>query len=111
MSKLIDSEETLEKMLKECKETLVLFYASWCPYCVRFLPVFEKYASGDVSRFCKVVTDDMDRCEAKYSIDVVPTVLFFKNGEVVKRLDGSPGKGLSEKQLAAMIDSCGLTED
>jgi thioredoxin 1 len=110
MSNLITTEEGLEKTLKECKEALVLFYASWCPYCTQFLPVFEKHSAGKAGEFCRVVTDDLDRCEEKYSIDIVPTVLFFKNGEVVKRLDGTAGKGLNEKQLVAMIDSCGLAK-
>ena len=36
----------------------------------------------------------------KYSVEVIPTVLFFENGAVVKRLDGILGVGLSEKQLS-----------
>jgi thioredoxin-like negative regulator of GroEL len=72
------------------------------------LPVFEKYASKNEEHFCRVEVDNMEQCESKYSIDVVPTVLFFKNAEVVKRLDGTRGEGLNEKQLLSMIDSCGL---
>jgi hypothetical protein len=32
-------------------------------------------------------------------VDVVPTVLLFEKGKVIKRLDGTPGAGLNEKQL------------
>ena len=109
MSRRIDNEEDLEKTLAANNEVMVLFYASWCPYCVQFLPVFEKYAAADANRYFRVVTDSMDRCEDRYSIDIVPTVLFFKNGAVAQRLDGAPGKGLNEKQLAVMIDSCKAT--
>ena len=108
MSKLIGSEADFEEFLKCSKGSLVLFYAGWCPYSRSFLPVFEKHAVA--GNCCRVVTDDMDGCEEKYSIDVVPTVLYFENGKVVRRLDGEPGAGLSEKQLIDMIGSCGLAE-
>lgn len=45
-----------------------------------------------------MVDDKPDLCE-KYSIDYYPTVLVFKKGEVHKRLDATPGAGLTKKQL------------
>jgi thioredoxin 1 len=106
VSKSIDTEQKLDDTVKSGSGVLMLFYSSWCPYCMRFLPVFEKHAQGK-ENFRRVMIDDMERCEDTYSINVVPTVLFFKNGEIVQRLDGVPGKGLNEKQLADMITSCG----
>jgi thiol-disulfide isomerase/thioredoxin len=96
----IDVEYKLEDVLKSKDKAIVLFYASWCPFSQRFLPVFEKF-SQDKTRPCmRVVTDDKASLCEKYSVDVVPTVLVFERGKVVKRLDGKPGMGLSEKQLA-----------
>jgi len=105
MSKIIENEQELDEIIKEGKGAIVLFYASWCPFSQEFLPIFEKYAKGNS---CRVLTDEIETCEDKYSIDVVPTVLFFKNGKVVKRLDGEHGRGLNEEQLVEMINSCGL---
>ena len=45
-----------------------------------------------------VIDDKPDLCE-KYEIDYYPTVLIFKNGSVEKRLDATPGLGLTKKQL------------
>lgn len=99
------SEAELEKMMSECPNLLVLFYASWCPYSQRFLPIFEKYAENTENKLCRVLTDEIKSCKVKYSIAVVPTVIFFKNGKIAKRLDGILGRGLNENQLVEMIDS------
>jgi thioredoxin 1 len=108
MSKLIEKNEEFDKMLKDNKGVLVLFYASWCPYSRMFLPVFEKMAKGKEGTFCRVLADEMDGCEEKYSIDVFPTVIYFENGKVANRLDGTHGQGLDESQLVKMAGSCGI---
>jgi thioredoxin 1 len=105
MSKIIENESYLENILSECSSLLVLFYASWCPYSQRFLPTFEKHAENNEKNFCRVLTDEIKTCKENYSIAVVPTVIFFKNGKIAKRLDGIIGKGLNENQLVEMIDS------
>jgi hypothetical protein len=51
----------------------------------------------------------MEECEDKYSIDVFPTVIYFENGIVVKRLDGLHGYGIDQNQFVKMADSCGTT--
>lgn len=91
MSK-IDVEYGLKEMLKSKDRAVVLFYASWCPFSQKFLPVFEK-------------TDDKASLCEEYSIDVVPTVIVFEKGKVSKRLDGEPGAGLKEKQLKGLIST------
>jgi thioredoxin-like negative regulator of GroEL len=111
MSKIIESESDLDKILSECSRIFVLFYASWCPHSRRFLPIFEKYTTNDEKNFCRVLTDEIESCEENYSIDVVPTVIFFKNSKIAKRLDGVAGVGLNEKQFVEMIDSCKLSEE
>jgi hypothetical protein len=42
----------------------------------------------------------------RYEVEVFPTVLFFENGAVSKRLDGIPGVGLTEKHLVDFIAAC-----
>lgn len=111
MSKMIESAPDLDKTLSECSRIFVLFYASWCPYSQRFLPIFEKHTKNDEKNFCRVLTDEIESCEENYSIDVVPTVIFFKNGKIAKRLDGIAGTGLNEKQFVEMMDSCRKSED
>lgn len=85
--------------LKDRDRTLVLFYAEWCPFSLRFLPHFEEFA-GEHPGECRIIEigEDPEACEA-YAIEVYPTVLEFQNGRLLKRLDATPGVGLSPAQL------------
>jgi thioredoxin 1 len=96
-------EPEFEDALKTQKKLVVLFYASWCPFSRRFLPIYEKCTLNSPTPCIRVMIDDReDLCE-KYAISVYPTVLFFEDGQVAKRLDGEPGEGLSEKQLTQLL--------
>jgi len=101
----IDVGYDLVEVLKSKDKVVVLFYASWCPFSQRFLPTFERYAKNNTLTCLRVVTDDKASLCEKYSVDVVPTVLLFEKGEVKKRLDGMPGFGLTEKQLASLTST------
>jgi thioredoxin 1 len=103
MSK-IDVEYNLDEALKTKGRVYVLFYASWCPFSQRFLPIFEKYARDNPETCLRVKTDDKAKLCEEYSVDVVPTVLLFENGKVAKRLIGAPGAGLNEKQMKNLVD-------
>ena len=103
MSK-IDVEYDFDKALKTEGKTFVLFYASWCPFSQRFLPIFEKYAQDNPQSCLRIKIDDKAKLCEKYSVDVVPTVLLFEKGKVTKRLDGTRGVGLNEKQLEKLVD-------
>lgn len=72
---------------------------------------FQKYSENNENNLCRVLTDEIESCVKNYSIKVVPTVIFFKNGKIAKRLNGIAGIGLNEKQLVEMIDSCKISED
>jgi len=102
MSK-IDAEYDLDDALKTKSKVFVLFYASWCPFSQKFLPIFEKYAHENPQSCLRVKIDDKARLCEKYSVDVVPTVLLFERGTVTKRLDGLPGAGLDEKGLKKLV--------
>ncbi len=102
MSK-VNVESGLQESLKSKGKVVVLFYASWCPFSQKFLPTFEKYSKSRAENCLQIVTDDKPTLCEKYEVDVVPTVLIFKNGKVAKRLDGAAGIGLSERQLLDFV--------
>jgi thioredoxin 1 len=106
MSALIEDESRMEEIIVSGDSLLVLFYASWCGFCRRFLPIFEKHANGP--NCYRVSTDQAKELENKHSIEYVPTVLFFSKGTVQKRLDGMPAVGLNEKMLLDFMNDCGL---
>lgn len=101
----VDNQQELEKILAARKRVLALWYASWCPFCRKFLPVFEKHAVGAGGNFL-LVRDDEESLGGKYAVEVFPTVLLFENGTVSQRLDGIPGVGLTEKQWTGFIAAC-----
>jgi len=102
---LVDNEQGLKDTLKAKERVIALFFASWCPFCVDFLPVFQNCAEGEGLSFL-VVQDDQETMGDPYAVEVVPTVLFFRNGTVARRLDGTLGVGLNEKMLTDFIHAC-----
>jgi thioredoxin 1 len=97
----VSNKRDFESQLKGSKRVLALFYSSWCPYCRRFLPVFNKNVVNIGGNLVlRVRVDNYDNpLWDDYSIGAVPTVLFFEEGKVCRRLDGRYGFGLSEKQF------------
>ena len=70
-----------------------------------YLPIFDKYTQENPQGCLRVKTDDKAKLCKKYSLNVVPTVLIFKKGKVTKRLDGTSGAGLNEKQLKNLMST------
>jgi thioredoxin-like negative regulator of GroEL len=102
----INSIQELEAILKKKDSMFIVFYAPWCGFSQRFLPIFEKCAL-DTSRQCyRMEVDELPRLCEKYQIDVFPTVIFFENGKPVQRLDGTHGVGLNEQQFRELISVC-----
>lgn len=98
-------QTNIDDELKSKEKAFVLFYATWCPYSQRFLPIFQEYAKNNPQECVSIIIDDKpDLCE-KYEIEYYPTVLMFKKGAVEKRLDATPGLGLSKKQLKELTSN------
>lgn len=96
-------KSTNENEIEGKGKAFVLFYATWCPFSQRFLPVFEEYARSNPKECMKVIVDDKpDLCE-KYAIEYYPTVLLFEKGKIHRRLDAEPGIGLDEQQLVGLV--------
>lgn len=101
----IDSPEAFEReVLRAEGPTVVLFWASWCPFCTTFRPAFERSAARARTRFAVVRLDDEGNpLWDAYRVEVVPTVALFRDGAVAARLDGQRMVGLSEDQLTEFL--------
>lgn len=102
----LSTKEGMDLELSSGQDMFLLFYSPWCPFCVEFLPAFDKLAAGSPGTFCKVSTDGVPEAEDSFNIDVVPTVLFFRGGKPFKRLDGKQGIGLAPENLAEFVWKC-----
>ena len=89
----------LEEDINNKDTAFVLFYATWCPFSQRFLPIFEEYSKSNPKECLSVIVDEEPEIFEEYAIEYYPTVILFKNGKVHRRLDSEPHVGLSKKQL------------
>jgi thiol-disulfide isomerase/thioredoxin len=62
--------------------TFVLFYAKWCSFSRRFLPVFEEFSRDNPNDCLAVILDDDPNMCKKYSIKYYPTVIMSNRGKV-----------------------------
>jgi len=83
--------------------TLVDFWAPWCGPCRMIAPVIEELAEDfdGKATIAKVNTDEEQDIAIKYGIRSIPTLLVFKDGEMVDTMVGASGKQV----LADKIDS------
>lgn len=98
------NSDNTEESLQSKENLLVLFYASWCPHSQRFLPIFEKYQKSHPQECLSVMIDFKPELCDKYGIEYYPTVLRLKKGKIEKRLDATPGEGLTQKQFEELIE-------
>jgi thioredoxin 1 len=90
------------EVLKSETPVLVDFWAPWCGPCRMLAPSIEALSTeyaGKV-KIGKLNTDDHGDSAAKYGIRSIPTLLIFKNGEVVNQLVGA----LPKDKIAEQID-------
>lgn len=100
MSSLAVTDENFEnEVLQSDTPVMVDFWAEWCGPCKALSPVVDEIASemGDKVKVVKVNIDEAPEAPTKYGVRGVPTLMIFKNGEVVDtRVGGLPKSQLSE---------------
>lgn len=92
MLKHVNKDE-FEMLLKEDKILVVDFFAVWCGPCQMLSPVLEELSNemNDID-VLKIDIDEEQNLAIQMGIEVVPTVMIFKNGEKKKELQGVRSK-------------------
>ncbi len=95
----------LSSELKDAKVPVVAdFYATWCGPCKKLAPQLESLAKElqGRARFVKINVDQSPDLAKSYSIEAIPTVIVFHNGEVRERYQGAPGLSELRQRLIAL---------
>ncbi|MDL1967784.1 MAG: thioredoxin [Deltaproteobacteria bacterium] len=101
----IDDSVFDAEVLKSDKPVLIDFWAPWCGPCMAISPLVEQLAGefGDKIKFVKCNVDDNPTSPGKYGIRSIPTLMFFKDGNVVDQVIGIVAKSKLEEVINKIL--------
>ena len=105
MSKVINlTNENIEETLKN-GVSLVDVWAPWCGPCRMVAPVIDEISEDfdGKANICKVNSDEEQDIAVKYGIRSIPTIMFFKDGELVDTVVGAQSKEFFAQKLNDLI--------
>ncbi len=101
MAKIFTDANFKEEVLGSDLPVLVDFYADWCGPCKMIAPVIAQLADEYEGRFKigKLNVDQNGMTAQQYRVMSIPTLLIFKNGEVVDKIVGAASKSVFEQKI------------
>ncbi len=102
----VSDEDFEAEVLKAPGPVVVDFWAEWCGPCKMIAPALEEIANGALASKMKIVklnVDENQRTATKYNVMSIPTLMVFKNGEMVSRQVGAAPKSQLEKWITSAI--------
>ncbi|MDR0714624.1 MAG: thioredoxin [Bacteroidales bacterium] len=105
MAIIITDSNFEEVVLKSDKPVLVDFWAEWCGPCRMIAPFIEQIATEYEGKALvgKVDVEQNQKITGKYGILTIPTLLYFKNGDVVDKQIGTTSKSVLSSKLDALL--------
>ena len=99
-----DSKKALESSKRFDKPIVVDFWAEWCGPCKMIAPILAEIAAEQPGvTVAKLNIDDHPDLAMRYNVMSIPTMLVFKNGEVVNKIVGAKAKSALLADLAPVL--------
>ncbi len=100
------TDQTFEaEVLKSEKPAVIDFWAEWCAPCRQISPIIKDLAEryADRVNIVKMDIEANPNTPAQYGIRAIPTILAFKNGQVVEQLQGARPKADFEPMIEMLL--------
>ena len=92
------NNQKYQELLQGDKPLLVDFWAPWCSYCRRIGPAYDRIAQqfGEEVNIVKINIDDEPALAAAEHIEVIPTLVLYRNGEAIGSIVAPESKAMIE---------------
>ena len=103
MAKILNSND----FDKEVAEGVVVvdFFATWCGPCQMLAPVLEKISNSRADfDIAKIDVDQLPDLAVEYGVEVVPTMVIFKNGKVMNKFEGFKSESEIVEEVSKYMD-------
>jgi thioredoxin 1 len=105
--KLIQEQQFGAEVTQATIPVIVDFFATWCGPCKTLSPMLDNLAGSLTNKvkFIKVDVDQSSKLAAKFGVEGVPTLIFFRDGKVVDKIVGLPARAVLKEKLEALAAS------
>jgi thioredoxin 1 len=102
----LQAKDFEKEVLQSQLPTVVDFYADWCGPCRMVSPVIESLSKEYVGKvkFVKINTDDSPEIAEKFNIMSIPTIMVFKQGQVLSRTIGAGPAAMYKQKIDAALN-------
>ena len=107
MAEVLDvTDQTFDaEVLKSDQPAIIDFWAEWCAPCRQIAPIIKELAAeyGDRVKIVKMDIDASPNTPGKYGVRAIPTILAFKDGQVVQQIQGARPKADLESMVKGLL--------
>jgi thioredoxin 1 len=100
------TDQTFEsEILQSDTPAVIDFWAEWCAPCRAIAPIIKELAAeyGDRVKIVKMNVDQSPQTPGRYGVRAIPTVLAFRDGQVVEQLQGARPKAAFEEMIKKLL--------